>query len=398
MSRNFPDWIEAYLQYTDPLEAPRRMYFWTAVSALAGTLRRRVWIGGSYFKWYPNFYVILVAPPGIVSKSTTASVAMNLLRQVPGIKFGPDVVTWQSLVTGFAEAAEAFEYQGDFITQSAMTIASSEFGNLLNPHDREMVDLLITLWDGTSIEKKTKMSGDDSVVNPWINMIACTTPAWIAGNFPEHLIGGGFTSRCVFVYAEEKVKYCAHPWLREMPGIAEYEAKLVQDLEHIAMNLVGEYRLTPEAVAWGEAWYEHHHKNRPPHLDDERFGGYIARKQTHVYKLAMILRAATSDSMTIPMETLSTAAAMVGDLEQDMDKVFAKIGKSEMSNFADRMIWFVTKQEKCSYMDLYRFMHTYFPSMREFEDVLAGAIRAGLIVQKTYGNTIMLYKPGTETI
>jgi hypothetical protein len=76
-----------------------------------------------------------------------------------------------------------------------------------------MVDLLVSLWDGKqgAFEKKTKGSGSDSVENPWINLIACTTPAWIAGNFPEYMIGGGFTSRCIFVYAEKKAKLVAYP-------------------------------------------------------------------------------------------------------------------------------------------------------------------------------------------
>jgi hypothetical protein len=79
------------------------------------------------------FYIILVAPPGIVSKSTTAGIGMSLLKKVPDIKFGPDVVTWQALVTAFAESTMSFEYQGEFYPMSALTIESSEFGNLLNP-------------------------------------------------------------------------------------------------------------------------------------------------------------------------------------------------------------------------------------------------------------------------
>ena len=87
---------------------------------------------------------------------------MNLLRQVPGIKFGPDVVTWPALVSAFAESTEAFEFEGTFHPMSAMTLESSEFGNLLNPQDKEMVDLLVSLWDGKqgSFEKHTKHNGN----------------------------------------------------------------------------------------------------------------------------------------------------------------------------------------------------------------------------------------------
>jgi len=92
--RHHADWLKAYLEYSSHSEAPKRMRFWAGVSAVAGALQRRVWIDQAYFKWYPNMYIIFVAPPGVVSKSTTSGVAMGLLRQVPGVKFGPDIVTW----------------------------------------------------------------------------------------------------------------------------------------------------------------------------------------------------------------------------------------------------------------------------------------------------------------
>ena len=76
--RNYDDWLKAYLRYAESTEAPMHMHFWSGVSAVAGALRRRVWIDQAYFKWYPNFYIVLVAPPGIVSKSTTVGIAMNL--------------------------------------------------------------------------------------------------------------------------------------------------------------------------------------------------------------------------------------------------------------------------------------------------------------------------------
>ena len=133
MKRHYDNWISGFMEYSSYSEAPRHMHFWVAVSTLAGALRRQVWIDMAYFKWYPNFYIILVAPPGIVSKSTTASIGMSLLKKVPDIKFGPDVVTWQALVGAFAEATVAFELNSEYYPMSALTIVSSEFGNLLNP-------------------------------------------------------------------------------------------------------------------------------------------------------------------------------------------------------------------------------------------------------------------------
>ena len=391
MPRNHSDWLTAFMDYASYGEAPRHLYFWSGVSAIAGALRRKVWIDQAYFKWFCNFYVVLVAPPGIVSKSTTAGIAMNLLRRVPGIRFGPDVVTWPALIGAFAEATEGFEVASDLHVMSALTLESSEFGNLLNPQDKEMVDLLVALWDGKpgKFEKKTKHSGNDSVENPWINLIACTTPSWIAGNFPEYMIGGGFTSRCVFVYADQKARFVAYPGQRVPRNLPQLEERLVEDLTHISM-LAGEMRLTAGALDWGEAWYHRHYTVRSANLDDDRFGGYIARKQTHIHKLAMILSASSSDSLQITEEHLQIADQMITDLEPDMQFVFSKIGKSDSALYAERLIWFVHSKGKVPYHEAYRYVHSYFPSMRDFEDILAGCLRAGYIKLEQSGGTMTL--------
>jgi hypothetical protein len=381
MARINDDWIQGFLDYSAYGEAPKHMYFWSGVAAIAGALRRKVWIDQSYFRWYANFYICLVAPPGIVSKSTTAGTALGLLRQVPGIKFGPDVVTWPALVSAFAESTEGFEYGGATHVMSALTLESSEFGNLLNPQDKQMVDLLVSLWDGKqgNFEKATKHSGNDTVENPWINLIACTTPAWIAGNFPEYMIGGGFTSRTIFVYADAKQKYVAYPGLCVPPDLDKLEASLVADLTHIS-TLAGEFKLTRSAIEWGEAWYKQHYTVRAANLDPDRFGGYIARKQTHVHKLAMILSAAQNDSLLITPEHLMTANQMITDLEPDMQFVFSKIGRSDASIHAERLVAFVEARGEVGYQEAYRYVHSHFSSFRDFEDVLSGLVRSGFIL------------------
>lgn len=391
MARNFPDWLSAFIDYASHGEAPKEMYFWTGVSTLAGALRRRVWIDQAYFSWYPNFYVILVAPPGIVSKSTTANVGMNLLRQVPGIHFGPDVVTSQALITAFAESTEAFQYNEEWYPMSALTLVSSEFGNLLNPGDKQMVDLMVELWDGNrQLEKKTKMSGNDMIQAPWINLLACTTPSWIADNFPEYMIGGGLVSRMIFVYAEKKAKYVAYPGLRVPKGHKELERKLVQDLEHISVNLCGPFTLLKETVEWGEAWYQHHYQNRPAGLDDDRFGGYIARKQTHIHKLAMVLSASRADDRQIAVVDLATANEMVTALESNMPMVFKRIGLSETSVQTERFLTYVRKQGKVPYDEAYRFIHAHFPGAKDFEDMVLGCIKSGQLELRQLGAKMYL--------
>lgn len=314
MTRHFHDWLQAYVDYTSYTEAPTHMHFWSGVSAVAGALRRRVWISQFEFEWYPNFYIILVAPPGVVAKSTTADISMKLLRQVPGIKFGPDITSWPSLIEAFEESTEAFDIAQEWHVMSPLTLVSSELGNLVDPNDRKLINVLIDLWDGKTgrIKKRTKNAGQNEIENPWINLIACTTPTWIAENVQEHMLGGGFISRCIFVFADKKRKHV--PYLDEAipDNVKRTREKLVQDLEKISL-LAGEYKISEEARRWGRSWYEQHSSAAHAHLEKERFGGYLARKQTHIHKLAIVLAAANRDELIITAEDLSPSSAQLTD-------------------------------------------------------------------------------------
>lgn len=382
------------MEYSQGSEAPEKFHVWTAVSVLAGALRRRVWIDQNIFQWTPNMYIIFVAPPGIVSKSTTASIGMNLLRQVDGVKFGPDAVTWQALVTELQNAKELFQITDDaemWHTMSALTCVCSEFGNFLNPHDREMVDALVSLWDGQvgTWSKVTKTQGSDLIENPWVNVLACTTPDWIAGNFPDYMVGGGFTSRCVFVYADKKRKLVAYPkYERATEEHNELQYKLVQDLGHIANVIAGEYLLSPAARTWGEDWYANHYENPPSGLVGERFAGYVARKQTHLHKLAMVLAAAEHDKLIIEEHHLANAAAFVDTLELDMPKVFNRIGVSSDQKATKTLVGHVWRNGDTTNSDLYSTVFS-FMSFRDYNNAMDSAFAAGYVSRRQVGNDIL---------
>jgi hypothetical protein len=380
MGRKLKNWIESYLEYADHTEAPRGLHFWTAASVIAGALRRKVWLNLGTFKWYPGMYVIIVAKPGIVSKTTTIDIGMDILREIPGIKFGPDIITMASMMTTFAASGELFECNGEWLPMSAITFASGELGNLLNPQDKDMVNALISLWDGKKrLEKTTKTSGSDTIEAPWINLIAATTPHWIAENMPSGMIGGGFTSRCIFVYADRKERYVPYPML-EMNGKEEQlRLDLIDDLNSIAANLVGDYNLTAEAAEWGYKWYIDHWTEPHAEMDDERFEGYLARKQAHLHKLAIILSASRSDDQLLTINDLQLADTMLQATEGDLLKVFSRIGRSQESLQVEQFLAMIKKRGEVPYEEAYRYVHTTFQDFHDFEGTMNGAIRAGYV-------------------
>src|SRR5215213_1136036 len=106
MARRLPDWIEAYRGYTGSSESPEDYHIFTAVSTIAGALRRRVFFDMGYFLLYPNMYITLIGPAGRVKKSTAMRVGREFLKQVPGVKFSPDSITREKMIQNLSQAQQ----------------------------------------------------------------------------------------------------------------------------------------------------------------------------------------------------------------------------------------------------------------------------------------------------
>jgi hypothetical protein len=343
-----------------------------------------------YFKWYPNFFIFLVAPPGIVSKSTTASIGMDLLREVPDVKFGPSAVTWQKLVQSMAESSLEFAMpDGLFMPMSAITIEASELGTFFDPRNREMVDVLVSLWDNKegAWEKATKMDSD-KVVNPWINIIGCTTPSWIAENVTDYFSGGGMASRSVFVFADTKKKLVAYPHLYLPKDFENHKARLINDLQHIG-SLVGEFKLSKDALDWGTSWYEQHNTTPHPELTADKFAGYLARKQTHIHKLAMVFSVSHSDKLIITSKELQLALDELDEMEVDLPEVFGATNREREVALASDLLDYLIRKGKTDSRELYR-AHWKSMSGDTYDKVIKSLIQAGLVTQRQEGNNLVI--------
>lgn len=362
---------------------------------VAGALRRRVWRDEHLFQWTPNFYIIFVAPPGIATKSTTIDVGMDLLQQIDGIKFGPDSGSWQGVADAMAEATEFFKLKpsgGDtpdnLLPQSAITVAISELGTFFRPDDSHATSFLTDMWDGRArpFQHKTRHAGTIEIRKPWLNLIGATTPSWFRANVPETMIGDGLTSRCVFVYTDHKRGLVAYP--SRQKNRHDYHLmrnKLIHDLKEIA-QLVGPYNMTEEAFKWGEAWYINHYQSRPTHMASDRYSGYIARKQAHLHKLAMILAASKRDNLLIEKADLEESEAILTDAEPHMLKVFESIGMVDEAQHLASLITYVRVHKWITSSDLYACVHNTMTKV-DFQR----AVRNGV-----EGQTFAIVKQGDQ--
>lgn len=396
-NRRHKNWIDAYLRYTEHSEAPERFHRWAAAWVIAGAMRRKSYIDMGYFRWYPNFFILLVSPPGVVSKSTTADIGKRLLEQVPGIRFGPSAVTWQALVESLATSTDYYAVDPDdpdplkeYIPMSALTIAASELGTFLDPKNREMIDVLNDLWDGKQgpWKKDTKNSGHDVVENPWINLVGCTTPSWIADNFTNAFIGGGFASRTIFIYSDAKRRLVPYPKEELPPNFDAMAADLVHDLEIIA-EIQGEYELSPASLQWGGEWYKKHNTDKHPTLRGEQFQGYLARKQTHLHKTAMVIAAAQRDERVLIPQDLQLAEKWLNEMEGDMPFIYSQMNRQPEAVYAQEMEHFLATKRKVLKSELAAIWLAKI-NVQTYNNCLAMLLEGGVVQQIQEGTDVFL--------
>lgn len=380
------DWLKDFVDYSSYGEASPRLMYWVGISTIAAVLRRKCYFDQDIFQWSPNFYILLVGAPGVIKKSTSIDIGLNLLQEVEGINRGPDIVTWQALIEYIGEIKEEWPIgeEGEIFQMSAVTIALSEFGSFFDPEDRNLVDNLTDLWDGKlgTINKRTKTSGSDCLVNSWINIIAATTPKWLAKNFSESLVGGGLAGRFIYLYGEMSEKDVSYP-KREMPkdGTRFLDRnKLVTGLRDMA-QLQGEYSLTEAAYEWGDVWYKAQRKQLREVGSESLEGGFLVRKQVHLHKLAMVISAARGNFPVIDVAELQEAERQLDGIEEDTKKVFGYVGQNRVARTAREIVEAVELCGQVERRALYRRQFFRTMSSNEFDEAVKSAIQAELIYE-----------------
>lgn len=386
MSRHYKHWLKAYCDFTSLFEAPLDFHFWTGISTIAGVLRRRVWKDELSYKWTPNFYIVFVGPAGIVTKSTTLNIGYQMLKKVKGITFGPDSMTWHGLARKFEESFEYASWKRpdgkeQLLPMSPLTCSVSELGTFLRPDDKGLISFLTDVWDGKErpFDHTTKDSGELKLEYPWLNVIGATTPEWIQENFPPSMLSQGIGSRIIFIYGETKRHLIAYPSRSRQPAdYAKVEQLLIDDLTEMS-KLIGPYELTEAAYDWGTLWYQRHNfGTRSTHMASSRYSGYLARKQTHLHKLGMVLAASQRDTLLIEKEDLEVAEKILETAEQSMIKVFESVGLVDEAKHVAELVAYVRTYKWITAQQLYKLCYNIM-SEKDFKQAIRIACEGDLL-------------------
>lgn len=346
MARELANWIDSYLEYTENTESPTSYHQWCGLSTIAGALQRRC-----YLQWglaetiYPNLYVVLIGPSGRTRKGTAIGIAKDFLKRTAGITVVPESSSGrQAMILAMKRASKNFEdpIDGKIKFHCSVTAFSEELSVFLGQGDIAYLSNLTDWYDSKDDwEYETVGRGKDSLQGLCLNLCGGTAPDWIQSMIPHEALGGGFTSRVIFVVEEKKRKivpeYLVDDATRELGG------KLLRDLERIG-NLSGEMTFSEEGKNAYTSWYidqDTKLSSGNPAVPDTRFAGYCERRATHLRKLMIICSASRSDDLKLTRADFDRAKGLLESVEKNMGRTFGGLGKARASDETDTVMSFI---------------------------------------------------------
>lgn len=335
MPRKLKDWLDTYLAYTERSEPPTSYHLWTGISTIAAALQKRVYIKWYMGKMYPNMFVVLVGPSGS-RKGTAIGFGQDLVRRVQKIKVAAQKVTEQQLIRDIKETVTQFTdpSTNSLVIQCAMTVMSGEFAVFLGTANVDFLATLTNMYDNEEEwEYRTKHQGQDKISGICLNVIAGTAPDWIRTMIPEAALGGGFTSRIIWVVEWEMKGPLDDP----TPTKEEYELRdlLLNDLK-IINSMAGEFKWEKGEITKAyKEWYEHQVYNPPHQLRSPKFDGYCSRRAANLRKLMMILSASRSAELVIRIEDFERAKKILESTEVTMPQAFQGMGKAKFGALSE---------------------------------------------------------------
>lgn len=326
--RRLPDWIDTYLEYTTNTEPPTSFHRWTAIGSVASALQRRVHHDWGMERIFPNLYIVLLGPAAQTRKSTAIKIGEDMVKTLSIPMIGQDNSP-EAVIREIKGSILTFHEGTQIRTQSAVCCFASELAVFLGAQNTQFQAYLTDWYDSPQQWKRTtKHQGIDDITGMCFNLVGAMAPDWIPHVFSPESIGGGFTSRVVFVAESRKAKTVANP-NKCLPSETQ-RANLLHDLECIN-TLVGPFEFMKEAEDFYEHWYTEddariQQGNFP--VKDQAFHAYAGRRSTILRKVSMVVSASRGDSRLIGLGDIKTALKYLEEAEVKMPGTFAAVGRS----------------------------------------------------------------------
>lgn len=393
VGRKLGNWIDAFIDYTEILPSPRLWRKWSAISAVAGALERKVWTYTLGSNLYPNQYIFLIGPPG-TGKSVVTSVIQDLWAQLEDHKQVASSLSRASFIDALRDADRKIvrpKENPPVVSFNALSVATNELGVLLSQYDNDFISVLTDLYDCKRFgERKRTKDLNFTMDHTFVNLLAGGTPDYLHHLLPEGAWDQGFMSRVMVIYTGEVVK---PPLFSEERLSMEAQRALVYDLKIIG-QLYGKMKFSVDAGAAITAWYD---RGGPPIPDHPKLKHYISRRTAKLLKLCMVASACSSDELIITLEHYQLALDWLIEAEGSMLDVFKDMGSGGEGKIADDT-WhyiytkYIKTKQPIPESDIINFVQQRIPS-HSVERFIKLMEKAGAFASKLDDKGMKVYIP-----
>jgi hypothetical protein len=333
---------------------------------------------------------MFVAPAGVIKKSTSIGRVEELLDRIPSLNEAPTTLTVPILYKSLAEHPD-----------SSIHILASEWGEFVQKTGPAIYEVLTSLFDGRKkATDETLQRGKILAEKPCVNLLGATTPEWANENFSQNLLGGGFGSRVVWIN-ENKPKEYRLMYRKKLLSLNrnfdQLERFLLEDLQHIAENINGEFKFTEEAEDYLEEWYQ---KNaEAPAGWTRKLSGYHQRVPAYVMKVAMLWHLAYSDDLILNLQDIEFAISQINRIATKVQNTFKSVGTNKFIAVAEDMMKFVADKKAIRLPHLKKHFEAE-AEPNKLEELISGLFQTNQLKMVVIGKEIWvtLYETTEETV
>ncbi len=392
MSRSCSDGvIEEFCLYCRETEIPSMFALWSGVFLCANALGRDCFIDQGHFVVYPNMYVILVAGSAKCRKSTAINLATDFLRRIdPPVKILSQKLTPEAMIG--ALSGIKVQDKTKIIDEAVGCFVNDELSTLIdrNTFASALIPILTKLYDCKDFEYETKARGTENVRNPCLSILGGSTIQWIKEAIPIHAIGGGFTSRIVFVFRASRERKIA--WPTKSKENEKREEIIVRDLDAIR-RMRGQFGVRNEAIELFKKEYDEFLDGAmasSPYL-----AGYAGRRHVTLLKTAMAFSASRSDDREITEVDMLKAVRSLEAVEGGMDVVMKSITAEPIGDISEQVMALVMCGGSISRARLIRETRHRI-SVKELDVILEALVGAELVEKGADGGAVVYKYRGKE--
>jgi len=393
-------WLDVYLEYTANQEAPTIFHKYVGIFLLAAVTQRKVWLDRGSYQIYPNFYLFFVADSGGCRKSVANGIGIELLHEVnhrlgknayaQNLSIFHERLTLEGLMDQLNKVIIVPpEWQIPFdkrnstktIANGSAIIVADELTNLFNSsaYSKDLLAFFTAAYTCKSnLSFLTRNHGNCQVRNPFINILAATTPDQFGVAIPEDAKKSGFLGRTLVITSKGTGNRISYPTLRMdlQEFLLEYLIKVSQ--------VYGKMVMEPDAEIYFNEWYQ----NLPFELPPGMLAAFYQRIHDHIFRVAMILSLAESTKLIIRKKHLEMAMEMIYSAAQDMEHAMRYVGGSKDLLAKDDLLEDIqkTKKEGMLHTDIIKKYHRKFSSFVELKMALDTLQEGRMIVAATKNN------------